>query len=134
MFRSIPDIGGQASCRSVYVCVMFSFLRLCSQIFVDLSKKIHAVQLKPDILVGKYILNLVAKKFCVSREYAYDQTSSPRLNKVLKKWGQNNWASRQKFGYLAYQFTSPVRWIETQDLLFEEFAFERFIEIGPSPL
>jgi fatty acid synthase subunit alpha len=34
---------------------------------------------------------------------------------------------------LAYQFVSPVRWIETRDLLFKHLAFERFIEIGPSP-
>jgi fatty acid synthase subunit alpha len=60
---------------------------------------------------------------------------------VLKKWDQDNWASpeqRQKLAHLilvellAYQFASPVRWIETQDLLFKDFAFERFIEIGPS--
>jgi hypothetical protein len=41
------------------------------------------------MLVGKYILNLIAKPFQVSREYAqiiYDQTFSPRLDKVLKKW------------------------------------------------
>ena len=42
---------------------------------------------------------------------------------------------RQKLAYiilvelLAYQFASPVRWIETQDHLFKNFAFE----IGPSP-
>ena len=82
------------------------------------------------MLVGKYIPNLIAKPFEVSREYAqiiYDQTSSPRLDKVLRKWEQDNWASpdnRQKLAYiilvelLAYQFASPVRWIETQDLLF----------------
>ena len=41
------------------------------------------------MLVGKYIPNLIAKPFDVSREYAqiiYDQTSSPKLDKVLKKW------------------------------------------------
>ena len=114
-------------------------------IITDLSKKINAAQLNPDMLVGKYIPNLVAKPFEVSREYAqfiYDQTSSPRLDKVLKKWDQENWASsdqRQKLAYiilvelLAYQFASPVRWIETQDHLFKDFAFERFIEVGPSP-
>jgi 3-oxoacyl-ACP reductase-like protein len=26
-----------------------------------------------------------------------------------------------------------VRWIETQDLFFEQYKFERFIEVGPSP-
>ncbi|KAG5638483.1 hypothetical protein H0H81_012415 [Sphagnurus paluster] len=110
-----------------------------------LSKKINPTHLNPDMLVGKYIPNLIAKPFDVSKEYAqiiYDQTSSPRLDKVLKKWDQENWASaeqRQKLAYiilvelLAYQFASPVRWIETQDRLFTEYKFERFIEIGPSP-
>jgi fatty acid synthase subunit alpha, fungi type len=28
---------------------------------------------------------------------------------------------------------SPVRWIETQDLLSTAFNFERLVEIGPSP-
>jgi fatty acid synthase subunit alpha len=111
----------------------------------DLSKKIKATHLNPDMLVGKYIPNLVAKPFEVTQEYAqliYDQTSSPRLDKVLRKWSEDGWAEasqRQKLAYiilvelLAYQFASPVRWIETQDLLFTDFNFERLIELGPSP-
>ena len=97
------------------------------------------------MLVGKYIPNLIAKPFDVSCEYAqiiYDQTSSPKLDKVLKKWEQEKWASaenRQKLAYiilmelLAYQFASPVRWIQTQDLLFTTFNFERLVKLGPSP-
>ena len=45
---------------------------------VDLSKKINPVDLNPDLLVGKYIPNLVARPFEVSQEYAqiiYDQTT-----------------------------------------------------------
>lgn len=34
---------------------------------------------------------------------------------------------------LAYQFASPVRWIETQDVLFKQFNVERVVEVGPSP-
>ncbi|TFK27788.1 fatty acid synthetase alpha subunit [Coprinopsis marcescibilis] len=110
-----------------------------------LSKKINAADLNPDMLIGKYIPNLIARPFDVTREYAqiiYDQTSSPRLDKVLKKWEQDGWGkhdNRQKLAYvilvelLAYQFASPVRWIETQDRLFAEYKFERLIEIGPSP-
>jgi fatty acid synthase subunit beta len=110
----------------------------------DLTES-YAAQLDPDILIGKYIPNLVAKPFDVSRDYAqliYDQMSSPRLDKVLKKWEEENWASpeqRQMLAYtilvelLAYQFASPVRWIETQDILFVKSKFERFIELGPSP-
>ena len=47
--------------------------------------------------------------------------------------------NRQKLAYiilvelLAYQFASPVRWIQTQDLLFTTFNFERLVELGPSP-
>ncbi|CAN6674507.1 fatty acid synthase subunit alpha [Trichomonascus vanleenenianus] len=34
---------------------------------------------------------------------------------------------------LAYQFASPVRWIETQDVILSDFNAERLVEIGPSP-
>ncbi|KAG9047855.1 3-oxoacyl-[acyl-carrier-protein] synthase [Tulasnella sp. UAMH 9824] len=110
-----------------------------------LSKKINPAHINPDLLIGKYVPNLVAEPFQVSREYAqriYDQTSSPRLDKVLKAWEEEAWdspAQRQQLTYiilvelLAYQFASPVRWIETQDLLFTHYKFERLIEIGPSP-
>lgn len=35
---------------------------------------------------------------------------------------------------LAYQFTSPVRWIETQNVILNDFKAERIIEVGPSPI
>ncbi|CAR31007.1 ZYRO0E07766p [Zygosaccharomyces rouxii] len=34
---------------------------------------------------------------------------------------------------LAYQFASPVRWIETQDVFLKDLNSERVVEIGPSP-
>ena len=121
----------------MFACILITF--------ADLSKKINPAHLNPDTLVGKYIPNLIAQPFDVSREYAqiiYDRTSSPRLDKVLKNWEEEKWGSsenRQKLAYvilvelLAYQFASPVRWIETQDLLFTDFAFERLVELGPGP-
>ena len=33
---------------------------------------------------------------------------------------------------LAYQFASPVRWIETQDVILAEKTAERIVEIGPA--
>lgn len=33
---------------------------------------------------------------------------------------------------LAYQFASPVRWIETQDVILAEKRTERIVEIGPA--
>jgi fatty acid synthase subunit alpha len=97
------------------------------------------------MLIGKYVPNLTAEPFEVSQAYAqriYDQTSSPRLDKVLRHWDRDNWAGpeqRQKLAYiilvelLSYQFASAVRWIETQDRLFTQFNFERLIELGPGP-
>jgi fatty acid synthase subunit beta len=81
----------------------------------------------------------------VTKEYVqkiYDETLSPRMDSVLKAWDAEAWGSdakRQQLAYniltecLAYQFASPVRWIETQDVLFSQAKFERFIEVGPSP-
>ena len=113
------------------------------EFIADLSKRTR-LHLSPDMLVGKYIPNLVGKPFDISHEYAqliYDQTS-PRLDKVLRKWEEDRWtdaAQCQKLAYivlvelLAYQFTSPVLWIETQDVLFVNFSFERLIELDLSP-
>ncbi|KAK4046934.1 fatty acid synthase alpha subunit Lsd1 [Microbotryomycetes sp. JL201] len=110
-----------------------------------LSKKVNLAHFNADLLVGRYIPNLTAEHYDVSKEYAekiYNQTSSPRLHKILKAWDEENWGAqenRNKLGYailielLAYQFASPVRWIETQDILFSDFKFERLIELGPSP-
>ena len=110
-----------------------------------MSKKINLALFRPELLEGRYIPNLVAEPYQISKPYAqkiYDQTMSPRLDKVLKAWDKEEWgsvANKAKLGYiilvelLAYQFASPVRWIETQDLLFTQFAVERFIEFGPSP-
>lgn len=111
----------------------------------DLSKKIPAALLDPSLLERVYIPNLVAAPFTVNKTYAeliYNRTSSPRLSKVLRKWDEEHWGApeqRQKLAWvllvelLSYQFASPVRWIETQDLFFEQYKFERFVEIGPSP-
>ena len=97
------------------------------------------------MLIGKYIPNLVAKPFEISKPYIemiYNQTNSPRLEKVLSGWDSEKWSApenRQVLAYttlvelLAYQFASPVRWIETQDLFFTHYNFERYVEIGPSP-
>ncbi|KIR78245.1 fatty acid synthase subunit beta, fungi type [Cryptococcus gattii EJB2] len=111
-----------------------------------LVKKIDPSQLNPDRLIGKYIPNLIAEPFEVSKAYVqkiFDQTASPRMEAVLGNWEKEAWESpsqRQRLAYniltecLAYQFASPVRWIETQDVLFTYAKFERLIEVGPSPV
>ena len=57
-----------------------------------LSMKINPSHLNPDMLVDKYIPNLIAKPVDVSHKYAqviYNQTFSPKLDKVFKKWEED---------------------------------------------
>ncbi|KAI8318453.1 hypothetical protein GQ54DRAFT_280754, partial [Martensiomyces pterosporus] len=80
----------------------------------------------------------------VSRDYfklVHDLTESPAIGKHLQKWDDSlldSPAEVAKFGHillvelLAYQFASPVRWIETQSHLFNEMRVERLVEVGPS--
>lgn len=110
-----------------------------------LAKKINPAYINVAQLSGKYIPNLTAVPFSTDKSYienVYNLTSSPRLGKVLKNWTDDKYATpgqQQRLGYillvelLAYQFASPVRWIETQDQLFKNFKVERLIELGPSP-
>ncbi len=145
MSPSTRVIFGLVLCPSVHVSDRVLAPALSKWSVLDLSKKIPADLLDPSLLEGVYIPNLVATPFTVNKGYAeliYNRTSSPRLSKVLRKWDEEHWDApeqRQKLAWvllvelLSYQFASPVRWIETQDLFFEQYKFERFIEIGPSP-
>ena len=125
---------------SVLVCRLSPMIFLLNwPFFFGFFKKINPSHTNPDVFVGKYSPNLTEKSFNISREYAqiiYDQTSSSKLDSVPKKWEQENWPSVQvKYRHnlariilvklFAYQFASPVCWIQTQDLLFTTFNFER---------
>ncbi len=97
----------------------------------------------PDILVGRYIPNLVPRLFNLERSYIEEIAAlvpSDPLNAVLADW--DNWAAKPSqllrvvlIELLAWQFASPVRWIETQELLFagperHGLSVQRFVEIG----
>ncbi|KAJ2481042.1 fatty acid synthase alpha subunit Lsd1 [Coemansia sp. RSA 2131] len=92
--------------------------------------------------VGRYIPNLTARPFDITREYfvhVHEQTRSPVIARELDTWvDQPDCKERSRLArlmvieLLSYQFASPVKWIETQDRLFGEFAIEQIIEIGPS--
>ncbi len=90
-------------------------------------------------LVGRYLPNLVARPFELTRDFAeavLAASGSPVVTELLGDWdaalADPGKAARRLFlELLAYQFASPVRWIETQELLFEpETGLEQFIEIG----
>ncbi|WP_425303315.1 fatty acid synthase subunit beta domain-containing protein [Nocardia wallacei] len=99
--------------------------------------------LHPEVLAGRYIPNLVPRPFSLEREFLTEIAElvpSEPLARVLADW--ENWSARPNelcrvvlIELLAWQFASPVRWIETQDLLFGDPAegglgVERFVEIG----
>ncbi|MGH3678084.1 MAG: fatty acid synthase subunit beta domain-containing protein [Mycobacterium sp.] len=98
----------------------------------------------PDLIIGRYIPNLVPKPFSLDREFIQeirDLVPAEPLDEILADY--DTWRNEKPrelcrkvvIELLAWQFASPVRWIETQDLLFIEEAagglgIERFVEIG----
>ncbi|MGD1238062.1 fatty acid synthase subunit beta domain-containing protein [Mycobacterium seoulense] len=98
----------------------------------------------PDVIIGRYIPNLVPRPFTLDRDFIQeirDLVPAEPLDEILADYDtwlnerRNEMARIVLIELLAWQFASPVRWIETQDLLFTEQAagglgVERFVEIG----
>jgi len=97
----------------------------------------------PDLLVGRYVPNLVARPFALDEAFLraiLDAAPSEPVAGVLADLAA--WKGRDGelcrlllVELLAWQFASPVRWIETQDLLFGDRAdgglgVERLVEVG----
>lgn len=98
----------------------------------------------PALVVGRYIPNLVPRPFTLDRDFVQeirDMVPAEPLDEILADY--DTWRNERPadlcrkiiIELLAWQFASPVRWIETQDLLFIEEAagglgIERFVEIG----
>jgi fatty acid synthase, bacteria type len=98
----------------------------------------------PDLIIGRYIPNLVPRPFTLDRDFIQeirDLVPAEPLDEILADY--DTWRRERPrdlartvfIELLAWQFASPVRWIETQDLLFTEEAagglgVERFVEIG----
>ena len=96
-----------------------------------------------EALVGRYIPNLYPHLFRVDREYVqgvYDVCASPILAEVLADWDaasadRDTLARTLVIELLAWQFASPVRWIETFELMCTPvelggLGVERIVEIG----
>lgn len=97
-------------------------------------------------LEGHYIPNLVARPFEMTRDFAssiLEVVPSQRIQQALENpsvWDSYA-ADSQKLGrlllteLLSWQFASPVRWIETQSLMFNTrerggLGVEEFVEVG----
>lgn len=90
-----------------------------------------------EVLVGRYIPNLVARPFELSEDFAQamlDVVNSEIVRDIKANFAEHlqnpgKLARTLLVELLAWQFASPVRWIETQEFLMNS-AFERFVEVG----
>lgn len=106
-----------------------------------LQQRMNTQALNKDLLLGRYIPNVTAAPFSLDKSYlqtAQQCTQSAILADVLTNFeveskNPQQLAFKLLVELLAYQFASPVRWIETQHLFFSSLNVERFIEIGPAP-
>ncbi|MDO5507199.1 MAG: acyltransferase domain-containing protein, partial [Corynebacterium casei] len=106
-------------------------------------------QVDLDVLRGRYIPNLVARPFELTREFVEamaEVVDSKYVNDILADFDKAlenpvQLGRTLLIELLAWQFASPVRWIETQDLLLSDtgatagagtagLGVERFVEIG----
>ena len=94
-------------------------------------------------LVGRYVPNLVARPFELTRDFARaiaDVVPSEPVRELLEDWPAAAERPRELarallVELLAWQFASPVRWIETQDVLFSSpdeggLGVEHLVEVG----
>lgn len=89
-------------------------------------------ELDLDALVGRYIPNLVARPFELTQEFV-DATAplapSGKLDNLnVADYSDQELARLLVIELLSWQFASPVRWIETQQLLFDQV--DQIIEVG----
>lgn len=95
----------------------------------------------PATLEHRYVPNLVARPFELTREFLesmLEVVPSTQITEVLENldgYDPGVLCRTVLIELLAWQFASPVRWIETQDLMFAASAdgglgVERFIEVG----
>ncbi|KAJ2392673.1 fatty acid synthase alpha subunit Lsd1, partial [Coemansia sp. RSA 2611] len=109
-----------------------------------LQSKIKPEHVSVKQLCNRYVPNLTARPFAISRAYiecVYKLTQSEPLAQLLESLDEQRVALdpqyKQHVAYtllvevLSYQFASPVRWIETQDTIIEDLAVERVVEVGP---
>ncbi|GAA3543857.1 putative fatty acid synthase Fas [Aeromicrobium flavum] len=88
----------------------------------------------PSILEGRYVPNLVPKPFSLDEDFIREVEQY--VGTTVRRSEDPGMLCRDLLiELLAWQFASPVRWIETQDLMFtpvEEggLGVERFVEVG----
>ncbi len=105
--------------------------------FREALRRVLPEDVAPERLNGRYIPNLVAVPFGVTVEFARHvlaASGSPEVEALLLAWESTPQGARARIlliELLAYQFASPVRWIETQELVFDRTSgVDVFVELG----
>ncbi len=108
--------------------------------FRELLDRLLPQELDTDVLEHRYIPNLVAQPFEFSVEFLdaiLDVVPSEYTACLRERWhdvdlvAERSTIARQLLvELLAWQFASPVRWIETQEFLFAKAGVETLVEIG----
>ncbi|WP_342661850.1 fatty acid synthase subunit beta domain-containing protein [Corynebacterium caspium] len=120
-----------------------SLLRTGVDAFRDHLNTLLPAEIAYKNLLHRYLPNLVARPFELSDEFLHAVLAvvdSAQIKEVLadpQRFGTNiaQTARTVLIELLAWQFASPVRWIETQELLLRSkkqggLGIERFVEIG----
>ncbi|MFT6399499.1 MAG: fatty acid synthase, partial [Bradymonadia bacterium] len=102
-------------------------------------------QIDAGRLVGRYVPNLLPKPFSLSEDFVQEvfaETTSPILGHVLLDFRVHSrkpgvLARMLLIELLAYQFASPVRWIEAQEVMLRPasaggLGVARVVEVGPA--
>ncbi|WP_295629661.1 type I polyketide synthase, partial [uncultured Corynebacterium sp.] len=95
-------------------------------------------EVDPEALVGRYIPNLTATQFALTEEFVRamaEVAESAVLEEILADFDAavaepGRLARTLLVELLAWQFCSPVRWIETQDLVLDNLGVTRVVEVG----
>ncbi|MGV4376750.1 fatty acid synthase subunit beta domain-containing protein [Trueperella pyogenes] len=113
--------------------------------FRELLDRLLPAEIDPSLLVGRYIPNLVAVPFELTTQFLdaiADVVPSQSVRELRERWEsmdvdlEAGKITRELLvELLAWQFASPVRWIETQDFLFRPAAqggagVEHMVEVG----
>ncbi|MCS4484610.1 DUF1729 domain-containing protein [Gleimia sp. 6138-11-ORH1] len=124
-----------------------SVLRDGVQAFAQTLDETLPAEIDVEALVGRYIPNLVAQPFALTRQFAQailDTVPAVALEDLLAEGDKFEQLAENEPGRLArilllellsWQFASPVRWIETQDLLLKAkqlggLEVSQIIEVG----
>ncbi|MDP9805807.1 fatty acid synthase [Trueperella bonasi] len=113
--------------------------------FRNLLDGLLPAEIDPAMLVDRYIPNLVARPFELTEDFLdsiLEVVPSETVRGLKERWSEVDLGAEAGkitrdllVELLAWQFASPVRWIETQDFLFRGIAdggagVENLVEIG----